>query len=427
MRGWLVMVFVVGCNKGDRPPPQQQPAPPPASVKPAPVAAKSVRRATVEETYVVVLPRGADVDATMKRVSAKLAPLGGEARVMPPEKPTPEMREATAAMNKDLTAADLDGILSNTAIAMRATGEPLATMRALATIAFELAKQQHGWVVDPDAGAAYTAAQFEKHVPGDPIDVREVIYVHGVQGDNSQPFLDTMGMEKLGLPDLRVSAAASGQLGALTVLIDATAQQLVAKDAAVPGPLVVDLATLPGEWHVDEIKKAGGTAKARWQIAWAKDPDSGEDELELVPAQGSGVEGAVALIDDCFGKAPDPVAQIKANDPELEAAAVTARADLRSRHSHFAKGVPAGEHLAIKAPFHDGDITEWMWVDVVAWKGDTFVGSLDNDPESVKNVKVGQTVRVKLADVADFIAVAPDGSQSGGYSVEVMKKRGLIQ
>jgi len=419
MRGWLVLAFVVACKS-------KEAAPPPAPQR-APAAGKPLRQASVAQMFVVVLPRNADADAVAKRLAEKVRPVGGKAIVVPPQHVSPEIRDGMKYVNKDLTDADVDAITSNPGVAITITGAPLPALRAVANVADIAAMDERGWVMDVLAGAAYTPEQFENHIPSDPPDVRTQIYVHGVQGDGDQPFLDTMGMTKFGLPELRVSAAASGQLTSLMTAIDATAQYLVAHDVSVPGALDVDFATLPGDWHVDDIKQAGGAAKAHWRVAWTKDPDGGDDELELTPAQGSGVEGAAALIDDCFGKVEEQMADIKAGDPELEAAAVKARADLVARRAHYKAGVPAGEQLAIKAPFHDGELTEWMWVDVVRWKGDTFEGSLDNDPEQVKNLRMGQTVRVKLADVADFIATSADGTRSGGYSVEVMKKRGLLR
>lgn len=395
------------------------------------VQAGGVRQAKVDEDLVVVVPKGASTDAIEKLVRARIAAAHLDAQVaaMPaPPSPSDDSRTALAAENPKLSAADVDTILHSPAIAMRATGEPIATMRALGAIALDAAKAAHGWVVDPLAGAAYTPAQFASHVPGAVPDVRKLIYVHGVSGDNAPPFLDTMGMSKLGFPELRVSVAAQGQLEALTVLIDAAAQAMLAKgDAAVPGTLDVDFAKLPGEWHVADIEKAGGSARASWQLRWTTDPDSGAREIELVPAQGSGAQGAAALIDSCFGKVPEPIAQVRAGDPELAAAAVQARKALVAERAHFARGVPPNEHLAIKAPFHDGEITEWMWVDVYAWKGDTFEGTLDSEPEDVKNVKLGERVRIKLSDVADFIHVHADASQTGGFSIAVFKKRGAIQ
>ena len=405
-------------------------AAPAAPAEGTPVGLGTIHKTSVDEGFIIVVPKGHDAAPIVKLVKDRLAAakLDGRAEALPAEPPSDDEKQMLALTNPDLTPADITGILDGTHVAMMATGEPIATMRVTAAIARDAGDTAHGWVLDPLAGGAFTAAQFHARVPAEGvIDVRKVMYVHAVQGDNEQPFLDTMGMEKLGFPELTVSAAASGDLQMLTVLIDATAQTLLAKgDLTAPGAIDVDLAALPGDWHTDEIKKAGGTGKAHWLARWRKE-DGGDLAIELVPPTGAGVEGVVALLDSCLGKGPDPIAEIKAGDPELKAAAVKARADLQAQRSHFAKGVPSGEHLSIKAPFREGEITEWMWVDVFSWKGDTFEGTLDNDPEQVTSFKAGQKVRVKLAEVADFIHVRADGSQSGGYSVEIMKKRGLLR
>ena len=390
----------------------------------------TVHTKIVDEGFIIVVPKAGDPAATKKLIDDRLAAahVTGKAEVMPAEPPGEHDREMYAYANPKLTDADLDGITSGTQVMFGATGEPIATLKALMPIARDAATAAHGWVLDPLAGGVYTPAEVDQHTPGDPLDVRKLIYVHGVQGDNEQPFLDTMGMKKLGFPELTVPAAASGQMEMLTVLIDATAQELVDQgDFSRAGSFVVDLASLKGEWHVDEIKKAGGQARVTWLAHWRKE-DGGDLAIELAPPVGKGVEGLATMLDDCFGKAPDPMANIKADDPELEAAGERARKDLIAQRAYFAKGIPAGEQLAVKAPFHTpDDQVEWMWVDVVAWKGDTFSGTLDNDPELVTSLHAGSHVSVKLADVADFIHVHKDGTQTGGYSVEVMKKRGLLR
>jgi hypothetical protein len=185
---------------------------------------------------------------------------------------------------------------------------------------------------------------------------------------------------KLGFPELTVAAAASGQLEMLTVLIDATAESLVVSgDVTHPGEIRVDFSALHGEWHVDDIKKAGGSARATWNARWRQE-DGGDLAIELAPiGTGSGVEGLAKLLDGTFGTPPDPIADIKADDPELKAAGERARKELIAQRAYFAGGIPAGEQLTVKAPFHAADDhVEWMWVDVVAWKGDTFSGTLDN-------------------------------------------------
>jgi uncharacterized protein YegJ (DUF2314 family) len=235
-----------------------------------------------------------------------------------------------------------------------------------------------------------------------------------------------MGMHELGFPELTIRHVATADVNQAVKLVDAVAQTMLAHpDVKVPGTIDIDLATLPGDWYKDQLAH-GATGRARFRTSWTKD-DDGEDEIELSPATGSGTEGLEALVVECFGAAPDIPTPVKANDPELEAAARRARSELSAMRAHFAKGVPFKERLSIKAPFtsEDGQV-EWMWVDIVRWTGETLEGTLANDPEVVTTLKAGSHVKVPFAKVADFIRITAEGTQSGGYSIEVFKKRGLM-
>lgn len=413
MRAALLIVLVAACKKDAAPPP---------APAPAPVPKPSLRKDSVEELYVVVIPQGVKATPIAEQLRGQLKT--AEVQILDESAMKPDERDLVAMANPDLTPGDLDGIAAGTPVGVSLEGEPIATLRALTPAVRDAAARAHGWVIDPGAGGTYTVAQFEKHVLRDVVDVRDQIYVHAVSGDGKQPFLDTEGMRKFGLPELSVSVAAEGQLKSLTKLIDAAAQTLIAHpDVAVPGVLDIDLATLPGEWHAAEARSAGGTARAQFHTEWHR--VEGEDpEIELVPVAGRGTVGVAALIDSCYGKVNEPIAHVEAGDPELEAAAQRARKDLQNMRSHFAKGVPFKESLAVKAPFtaDDGRV-EWMWVDVVTWKGDSFQGSLDNNPDVVTTLKAGSPVSVPLAKVADYVLVKPDGTHSGGYSVEILQRR----
>ena len=413
MRVLLLMVLVAACKKDAAPPPAPAPAPAPAP---------KLHEDVVNELYVVVVPKGGDATPIAGQLRARLK--AATVRILDQPAIKPDERELIALTNPELTPADLDGIAAGTAIGVMVKGEPIATLRALTPAVRDAAAAVRGWVLDPGSGGAYTVSQFQKHVLGDVLDVRKQIYVHSVSGDGEQPFLDTEGMRKLGFPELSVSVAAEGQLDALTILIDAAAQTLIAHpDLTVPGTLDIDLAALPGEWHAAEHRKAGGTAQAQFRMEWHP-VDGGVPEIELVPGPGRGTVGAAALIDSCFGKVQEPMANAPADDPELEAAARRARKDLLGMRAHFADGVPFKESLAVKAPFTAADgRVEWMWVDVVSWKGDGFQGTLDNDPEIVKTLKEGSPVSVPFAKVADYTLVKADGTQVGGYSVEILLKR----
>jgi uncharacterized protein YegJ (DUF2314 family) len=411
MRAVLLLLLFVGCEK--------------SAPSPAPPAVPTLRKDKVEEKVVVIVPKDADAAAIERSMHDRIvaAHLTGDVTRLKSRIVDEQDRELLKTFNRELTPEDLAGMSSGQCLGLVATGEPLPTLRAADAIALEAARKAHGWVLDEMSGVGYTAEQFATHVPGDAVDVRKTIVIHSVRGDDGMPFLDTMGMSKLGLPELRVGTAASSDVRSMARLINATAQHLSAHpETSVPGTLNVDFASLPGDWELAEIRKRGGTAKIAWHVRWVA--EDGLQDLELVPGTGSGAEDAATLIDNCLGKVSDPLTTVGDDvQAELDAAAEHARKDLVALRSHFAHGVPDKEELSIKAPFDAEDgRTEWMWVDVLAWKGDTFSGTLDNDPEWVHSIRRGSKVSVPLAQVADYVHVHADGTRSGQYSVEILEK-----
>ena len=157
----------------------------------------------------------------------------------------------------------------------------------------------------------------------------------------------------------------------------------------------------------------------------SKDPDDLMLELTVAGSEPGNPVALVGALEKYLG-APEDKATTVSFQPELEAAAVKARAALTALRPHFAKGVPPDEQLGVKAPFATDDGgTEWMWVDVIAFKGDTLDGTLDNDPSSVRALKIGARVKVKLDKIADFIHVHADKTKAGGFSLEVMRAHGV--
>ncbi len=313
---------------------------------------------------------------------------------------------------KDVDAEDLDAIDASPGALLIGGGERgIPALRALGGIAKAVADAGHGWVLDPSTAQLRTADRFA--AVGASVDVHDLIMVHGIMGDNQQPSLDTMGMRRLGVPDLTIARISRGSFDRAASLVIATAQALVDRhDVTAPGKLVVE----------------NPPRRAVWGVRWAK-PEHPSDALmiELVPPGGPTVEGLEKVLDGYFGPIEDKPVDIKADDPDLLAAAVRARKELAALRAHFAGGVPAKEQLAVKAPFRspDGKV-EWMWVDVVAFAGNQIKGTLDNDPDVVTTLHAGSEVAVSFDDVADFLYIHADGTRSGGYSVEVMRKRGLI-
>jgi uncharacterized protein YegJ (DUF2314 family) len=427
IRTLVVVCGLVAC-KGSEPSPQ------PENKKDSVSASKvgtlvnpgTLKLAKVETELAVVVAAGEDVAALEKRAREK----GPKLEITRATLPELFSADGLTFLTRELSPTEAERVKASAGvIVVRGSGaNGLELTRELSSVARDLADAAHGWVLDPETFQLYAAAAFHARVPGARPDARNLIVIHTITGDNEQPYLDTAGMRRFGFPDLYFADAASGHTNQIGHLINATAQVLLdGGDVNERGEIALDFHKLG--WATDVVGE--GTGKAVWKARWAKPRDAHDDEeliVELVPPAGEGAEGAVKLIKECFGAEEDKITKLAGDDPELLAAAAKARADLEKQRPHFAKGIPVNERLTIKAKFvGDDGAVEWMWVDVFAFKGATFEGNLANEPHFIPTLRNGQKVKVKLADIGDYLHAASDGKVAGGYSIELMRKRGLIE
>lgn len=425
----VVAMTLVACSGRDEPtapavtaPAVTAPATPPKAG--APVAPRTLKLAKVETEYAVAVPAGADL-AALEKLAHDKAPAATVSR-----KTVAALfdDDQLGFLTRDLPAAEARGLTAATdTIVLHGAGtDGMALAKQLATATREVADAAHGWVLDPETFQLFTASAFHPHVPGEHPDIRQLIVVHSVMGAHEQPFLDTAGLRRYGFPELYFPEAPVGDVNPIMHLINAAAQALLdGGDVSARGEIAIDVRTLG--WKISII--GDGTGKAVWKTRWAteRDAKAGDDLfVELVPPAGTGTEAVAKLVDDCFGHAPDAVVDLKDDDPEILAAAEHARADLAELRTRYSSGVPFEERLSVKARFTDGTRTEWMWVAVVSFRGDSFQGTLANDPELLTSMHDGQKVTVKIADVGDYLLAKKGGESVGGYSIEVMRKRGLV-
>lgn len=115
-----------------------------------------------------------------------------------------------------------------------------------------------------------------------------------------------------------------------------------------------------------------------------------------------------------------PVVPIEGTDAALEKAV----AEARRRWPEFVQAFNTrtkGQKFSVKAPFSDGENTEWMWVIVSEIRGDTVVGELGNEPVNVKGLHGGVDVEVLAPQIGDWIY--GDGKKGvGGFSIKVLVK-----
>jgi uncharacterized protein YegJ (DUF2314 family) len=82
---------------------------------------------------------------------------------------------------------------------------------------------------------------------------------------------------------------------------------------------------------------------------------------------------------------------------------------------------PAGSTHAVKVPIKDGEQTEHFWLSDVTFQNGEFTGTIDNDPGTVGNVKIGQKWTVKKDEISDWMFMR-DGKMHGNYTMRPLLK-----
>jgi uncharacterized protein len=125
-----------------------------------------------------------------------------------------------------------------------------------------------------------------------------------------------------------------------------------------------------------------------------------------------------------------PVFLFENSDPEMQTAYDRARATFRYFWREMAwerrRIIPGVEIAAVKAPFLDapkGDReAEHMWLDRVDFDGRFLSGVLLNSPQSLQTFKVGDSVRLSIGEISDWMYVI-SGEVYGAYTVNLIRSR----
>ena len=118
---------------------------------------------------------------------------------------------------------------------------------------------------------------------------------------------------------------------------------------------------------------------------------------------------------------PDQVVQISGEDREMNAAIAHAQATLDEFLAIARKPPKGAKEFRLKVMFTDEYGVEHMWVNAFNQHGDDFNGTLVNEPETVRSVKLWETVSFKRAQITDW-GYEKDGKEFGSFTVCVMLK-----
>jgi uncharacterized protein YegJ (DUF2314 family) len=69
----------------------------------------------------------------------------------------------------------------------------------------------------------------------------------------------------------------------------------------------------------------------------------------------------------------------------------------------------------VKLPLREGETVEHVWISDVRFDGGRFYGRIDNDVQSVKGWRLGDTVSVPADSISDWLIVDDCTRRSDGW------------
>lgn len=131
---------------------------------------------------------------------------------------------------------------------------------------------------------------------------------------------------------------------------------------------------------------------------------------------------AATLLAGCGGDQypADRLTTVADDDPQMNAAMDKARSTVNTFIAALQSPQPGQSGFTVKMPFSDGPHTEHMWLEPVSFDGKQFHGTVSNEPETVKNVKMGQKAVVSASRISDWM-YRENGKIVGGYTVRVLR------
>jgi len=310
-------------------------------------------------------------------------------------------------------------------------------LKAANVLISRLAHETGGLIWDAESREAFTPAAWdEKRLDFGTDDVPSVSghFVVHVYQDGETVRAVSVGLTKIGLPDLVVEPTSWSNSDSTVLLIDLLAQALAEGQVVGPdGRFDLDLRKLRNARVRDpQLKslKKGGTGVARLVLRQGvRAKGDAENRLAAITFDrypGSDPPARLAAALDGLLGGEDAAEKIE-HDEELVAASRRARAKLPALQAAFNRGLPPGEYVMLKSPFPmSNGGKEWMWVEVTSWKGSEIRGILSNEPADSPGLKLGQVVKVSEDEVLDYLHRFPDGKEEGNLTgAVIMKRRGL--
>ncbi|MDB5313335.1 MAG: hypothetical protein JWO38_7537 [Gemmataceae bacterium] len=109
------------------------------------------------------------------------------------------------------------------------------------------------------------------------------------------------------------------------------------------------------------------------------------------------------------------------DDPRMNAAIEKARAEVGKFTAALRSPKARQSGFSVKVPIADGGQTEHMWLSDVRFDGQKFRGKINNDPQMVSKVKLGDEITAEAAKISDWMYLE-NRKLVGGYTIRVLRE-----
>ncbi len=347
---------------------------------------------------------------------------------------TPPSADSLQYFGRGLSADDERAVVTSRAVTVLEFVGPAANASdqypKTLSIVRDLARELGGYVWDDETRNLFTlesfaprAAGFENGIPN----IAAHVSLH-MYRDGELIRIVSLGMVKFGLPDVVVEEVSGASSNSMGNLVNVICQTLVERPGlGTDGALHLSLHAIRNEAakrsFSDTIDNAKGELDVTLVPVAPKEGDADNRLLELVfPGDDQKrQERHQAALSQFFGSS-DKITRVQ-HDEKLLAASARAKKKAFALRERFANGAPLKEMLHVKAPFATPDEgQEWMWVEVITWKGDAIHGILDNDPFDIPTLKAGARVDVRADDIFDYIWTKADGTKEGNETGTILQQ-----
>ena len=120
--------------------------------------------------------------------------------------------------------------------------------------------------------------------------------------------------------------------------------------------------------------------------------------------------------------ARDRVINVPNDDSKMSAAISKARETLPKFLEEKADPSSGAANFSLKVAISEGEYTEHFWLIDIKQDGTGYSGVIDNDPNYVNRVRIGERYEFKANEISDWLYMR-DGKMFGAYTVRAMLHR----